>query len=186
MRKILYGSLLVVMVLFAVPFRATVAAAPYAAVSPTVSAMPKITPTPTPEHVTYFLPYPGILPTHPLYMFKALRDRIIEMLITDKVRKAEFYILQADKKLNMAIFLSSAGQSAPAKQAFADAVVLREKAVSILEQLKSSGSDAPRYVVEKLVMSLGKHIEVLNSYYFDTTAVQGLVSRAKAILTPHL
>ena len=67
-----------------------------------VTPIPKLTPMPTPVDpdvigIEYVLPYPGILPTHPLYFLKIVRDRIIELLISDRVNKAEFYILQADK-----------------------------------------------------------------------------------------
>ena len=56
-----------------------------------------MTPTPTPN---YLLPYPGMLPDNPLYMLKAMRDRVINFLIADSQKKAEFYLLQSDKRLN--------------------------------------------------------------------------------------
>lgn len=63
-----------------------------------------ITPTPVPE-VEYVLPYPGILPDNPLYSLKASRDRIISFFIADPVKKSEFDLLQADKRLQAGIFL---------------------------------------------------------------------------------
>jgi hypothetical protein len=54
---------------------------------------------------TYDLPYPGLLPDHPLYFLKMLRDKIIGFFISDPIKKAEFDILQADKRLNGAIYL---------------------------------------------------------------------------------
>lgn len=56
--------------------------------------------------VDYQLPYPGLLPDNPLYKIKTLRDHIIEFLVTDPVRKAEFYLLQSDKRVNAAYYLS--------------------------------------------------------------------------------
>lgn len=53
----------------------------------------------------YELPYPGLLPDHPLYFIKMLRDRVIGFFISDPIKKAEFDILQADKRLNGAIYL---------------------------------------------------------------------------------
>ena len=38
-----------------------------------VSAIATPTPTPKPTPVEYLLPFPGILPTHPLYIFKSLQ-----------------------------------------------------------------------------------------------------------------
>ncbi|HZJ18329.1 MAG TPA: DUF5667 domain-containing protein [Patescibacteria group bacterium] len=54
---------------------------------------------------SYELPYPGLLPDHPLYFLKMFRDRIIGFFISDPVKKAEFDILQADKRLNGSVYL---------------------------------------------------------------------------------
>lgn len=53
----------------------------------------------------YELPYPGLLPDHPLYFLKMIRDRFISFSIQDPIKKAEFDILQADKRLNAGIYL---------------------------------------------------------------------------------
>lgn len=50
------------------------------------------------DNVSYELPYPGILPDHPLYSLKMARDRLWEFLISDLERKAYFDILMADKR----------------------------------------------------------------------------------------
>lgn len=63
-----------------------------------------ISPTPIPD-VTYTLPYPGLLPDNPLYSLKATRDRIVSYLIVDPLKKAEFDLLQADKRLQAGLFL---------------------------------------------------------------------------------
>ncbi len=63
-----------------------------------------ITPTPPPV-ADYALPYPGILPNNPLYPIKMARDKIILLLITDPYKKAQFNLLQADKRIGAAIFL---------------------------------------------------------------------------------
>lgn len=57
------------------------------------------------QSVEYFLPYPGLLPNHPLYVLKVTRDALIGILITDLVKKAEFNLLQADKRLHAAVLL---------------------------------------------------------------------------------
>jgi len=53
----------------------------------------------------YQLPYPGLLPDSPFYFLKMARDRIISLFISDPLKKAQFDILQADKRLNAGIFL---------------------------------------------------------------------------------
>lgn len=55
--------------------------------------------------IHYPLPYPGILPTSPIYPFKMLRDRIIGYLIADPLKKSEFLLLQADKRLQAGVTL---------------------------------------------------------------------------------
>lgn len=47
----------------------------------------------------YFLPYPGLLPDNPFYFLKVARDRVIGFLIHEPLKKAEFNLLQADKRL---------------------------------------------------------------------------------------
>lgn len=70
-----------------------------------------LTPNASSLPVDYVLPYPGILPDHPLYFLKVIRDRILTFLITNPVRKVEFHILMADKQLNMGIFLREKGKT---------------------------------------------------------------------------
>jgi len=53
----------------------------------------------------YQLPFPGLLPDNPLYSLKVFRDRIIEFLIADPIKKAEFDLLSADKRLAIGIAL---------------------------------------------------------------------------------
>lgn len=109
----------------------------------------------------YVLPYPGILPDHPLYALKKLRDGILDKLIVDPIRKAEFYILQSDKHLNMTVFLLDKGNAALAGGTSQSAEQFMEKAVKIFTKLKAEGKEIPTYVLEKLTNSIQKHIEVL-------------------------
>ena len=65
-----------------------------------------ITPSPTPyQHVTYEMPYPGILPDNPFYPLKTLRDRVVGFLITDPGKNATFDLLQADKRFQAGVML---------------------------------------------------------------------------------
>jgi hypothetical protein len=49
--------------------------------------------------VDYYLSYPGILPDHPLYWLKMVRDRVQLWLTTKPLVKAERLLLYADKRL---------------------------------------------------------------------------------------
>lgn len=110
----------------------------------------------------YVLPYPGILPDHPLYNLKRLRDYILDRLIVDPVRKAEFHILQADKRLNMGIFLTTKGNATLAEESISKGEKYMHRAVFGLLEVKSSGKLPPAHIVERLEKSLEKHLEVLS------------------------
>jgi len=53
----------------------------------------------TEEGVDYYLPYPGILPDHPFYWAKMIRDRIQLLLTTKGLVRAEKLLMYADKRL---------------------------------------------------------------------------------------
>lgn len=64
----------------------------------------ELTPTLTPSTqatqspiIKYDLAYPGILPDHPLYKLKVLRDKISVALINNPQKRIEFYLLKTDK-----------------------------------------------------------------------------------------
>lgn len=155
----------------------TAAFAAIVAKSPTI--MTTLTPSPTPSE--YLLPFPGILPTHPLYIFKNLRDRVIEFLITDPINKAEFYILQADKKLNMGVTLGSLGKGTEAASSYKDALAARLQAAVILEQHVKTGNTVPGYLFEKLLLSLAKHKEVLSGIQERVQEVEAMTVRVQQL-----
>lgn len=109
----------------------------------------------------YFLPYPGILPDHPLYFVKRARDRILDFLIVDPIRKAEFYILQADKYIGMGTLLIEKGKTELGKQMIEEGERYFPKVVIILNEAKQNGKEFPDYLLERLTKSLAKHEEVI-------------------------
>lgn len=118
------------------------------------------------KKVDYLLPFPGILPDNPLYFLKAGRDRVMDFLIVDPVRKAEFYILQADKRLGMTVQLLDKGNTTLAETTLSKGETYMEKAVSTAINYKAGGKEVPGYVVDRLTKSLAKHIEVLSERTF--------------------
>ena len=125
----------------------------------------------------YTLPYPGMLPDHPLYNLKRVRDYILERLIADPIKKAEFYILQADKRLQMGVFLAAQGKNVLADSTISKGEKYLEKSQGILTGLKANGT-LPAYVVEKYERALGKHAEVIGQLM--TTAGEPLTSGLNA------
>jgi hypothetical protein len=128
--------------------------------------------------VEYVLPYPGILPTHPLYFLKMMRDQIVEVLISDPVKRADFYITQADKKLSMALALSDARKTKEMIRALDDAVMLRQKSIKQLEDLRVAKQEIPGYISDQLTRSLVKHLEVVTQLKQEKEEVQGLIKRS--------
>lgn len=129
----------------------------------------KTTPTPEPtvimeQKVEYSLPYPGILPDHPLFFLKRLRDQIMEKLIADPVRKIEFYVLQADKYMNMGVFLIAKNNEALAVETMISGAKRMGLAISAAVALKDGGKEVPTYLVEKLTNALAKYKEVSIGY----------------------
>lgn len=65
---------------------------------------------PSPSVVKYDLAYPGILPDHLLYKIKVLRDKISAQLISDPLKKLDFYLLQTDKGILASAMLVDKGK----------------------------------------------------------------------------
>jgi hypothetical protein len=124
----------------------------------------------------YTLPYPGILSDNPLYFLKTIRDRIMEWLITDPLRKIDFYLLQSDKNLNAGIMLNLANKKTLVLKTLAQSATDMEKAVSLATSVKSSGGVVPTGVVEHIERSMKKHQEV-----FTDLAASTLLTKVKSL-----
>ncbi len=116
------------------------------AFAPSVSAQtvtlpmpsPTLTPSPAPTSVNYELPYPGILPGSPLYIFKSIRDKISETLTTNPLRKSDFYLLQADKRLSGALLFYKQGDVKLADESLKKSQIYLEKSIDKLIEAKKS------------------------------------------------
>lgn len=112
--------------------------------------------------VDYQLPYPGMLPDNPLYFLKQIRDWILDKLIMDPVKKAEFYILQGDKRLVMGTMLNTSGKVVLGEQVISKGEKYMYNAVQSLLAMKAKGQNVPGYLVDQLTKSLAKHTEVIS------------------------
>ncbi len=109
----------------------------------------------------YTLPFPGLLPDHPLYFLKNFRDFLLDKLIVDPIRRSEFYLLQGDKKLAMAIVFIEKGNTTRAEEVLAKSGKHMEQSIGGLATLKLQGKETPGYVVDRITNALIKHEEVL-------------------------
>lgn len=112
--------------------------------------------------VVYDLPYPGILPDHPLYFLKIVRDRITEFLTRDNFKKAQLYLLYSDKRVAMAMSLAKKGKSQQTISSFSKGEKYFAKIPNILKQAKQQGSSAPSSFIETLKQSNAKHGELID------------------------
>lgn len=133
------------------------------------------------SQVDYFLPYPGLLPDSPLYFLKILRDRAVGFLISDPLKKADFAILQGDKRLQGGIFLL---QKDKTKEKLAITSMLKGEnymvdAIGFIQDAKILRKDT-NTIIQKMQLSTKKHVEVI------ITLQKQLSAKEKNLLNPVL
>lgn len=123
-----------------------------------VSAQPAASAAPT--KVEYFLPYPGILPDHLLYPLKTLRDKMMDFLIKDPLKKAEFELLTADKRLGAGKVLLEGGKPELGETTISKGEKYLEQAILNLEKAKNGGEKTGE-ALDKIGKATQKHLEVI-------------------------
>lgn len=114
------------------------------------------------EKVIYNLPYPGLLPDSPLYIIKAVRDKITELLTRDNLKKAQLYLLYSDKRVAMSLALAQKGKSQLAIDTFSKGEKYFLMIPDLLIAAKKQGAQAPSSFVETLKQSNAKHKELID------------------------
>ncbi len=110
--------------------------------------------------INYDLAYPGILPDNPFYKLKVLRDKISERLITNPAKKAEFYLLQADKGILAAAILVDKKEIKLAQET---ALKAENNMTLLTYELKKFTKKPDDSLFKKLKEASLKHQEVLSS-----------------------
>lgn len=110
----------------------------------------------------YPLPYPGILPDNPLYFLKAARDRLISFLISDPLKKSQFNLLEADKRLNAGVALVDKGKAKLAESTIAKGENYFEDAIAMVDLAKKQGIETSG-MLSKLSKASKKHGKMLKS-----------------------
>lgn len=113
------------------------------------------------KEVLYQLPYPGLLPGHPLYFLKVIRDNILLFTTRDNLKKATLYLHLSDKNMSTALSLINEGK----EQAAIDQLELGERRFLLipptLQELKSQGGEYSNDFIIDLNQSNQKHREVI-------------------------
>jgi len=111
--------------------------------------------------IDYKLPYPGkVLPDHPLWPIKVIRDRLWLFVTTNPTRKIELNILFADKRLVSAEMLFEKDKPDIAYSTLTKAEKYLENA-SLLEETKRKMGEDTTGVLEQLAKSSLKHREIM-------------------------
>lgn len=118
--------------------------------------------------VEYQLPWPGILPDHPLYKAKVLRNKVIAKMIITPVKRVEFDLLMADKTLYAATLLLDKGNSELAKET----ALKGENYFSLLV------SDYGTVLAKKIQMPLRLNEKIDNAYNAHQLLIANLKDKA--------
>jgi len=115
--------------------------------------------TPQPTLIEYPLPYPGILPDHPLYFLKNLRDKFLLFITREPGKKSQLNLLLADKNLAM-------GELLWEREKYELAIISLKRgeeyllnSVAELSGLKTK--EQLLGVIDKLKLAIEKHEEIL-------------------------
>ncbi|MBI4130684.1 hypothetical protein HY468_05175 [Candidatus Roizmanbacteria bacterium] len=130
---------------------------------PTPDTSTGATGTPQQQMVDYLLPYPGMLADHPLYPLKLLRDRLLDFLIRDPVKRVEFNLLMADKRLAMGIALTEKGNHKLAEETVSKGEKYFVLSLDELQRAKEQNRDIHSSLLDRLAKSGTKHNEVVQN-----------------------
>lgn len=134
---------------------------------------------PKKEKVVYQLPYPGILPDHPLYFVKLARDRLLIFFTRDPIKKAENYLLLSDKRVAMSEELVKKNKYQLAVSTFSKGEKYFLKAVSVLKEAKKQGVSPTPEFKERLKSANKKHQQVIN--FLLSSSPKNLVSQIELL-----
>lgn len=112
------------------------------------------------EKVNYELPYPGLLPDSPIYFLRVIRDKMVGFLISDPLKKSEFDLLQADKRLNAGIYLFRKGKITMSISTISKAENYFGESLEKAKKARQEGMDI-KQMSRKLIDSSKKHQEEL-------------------------
>ena len=117
----------------------------------------------TVERVNYELPYPGMLPDNPFYFLKVIRDGIVKMLINNPLKKAQFSLLNAEKRMYAGKMLHDKGNDQLAIDTIGKSNNYLFDAIQAIRSVKSKtpkNTDI-RPFLEQFKTAASKHLEMM-------------------------
>lgn len=109
--------------------------------------------------IDYFLPYPGILPDHPFYKLKMVRDRIWLFLTRNPLKREELLLLFANKRVGAGEILIRGNKFELGVSTMTKGVKYLERAINGLSNLEG---EERRMMKEELQKALLKYDEIVN------------------------
>lgn len=113
------------------------------------------------EEVVYNLPYPGILPDHPLYFLKSIRDNVLIFITRDNERKSKLFLTISDKKMASALALAEKGRGNLSQKELEEGEDLFLKIPKRLSIVKEQGGSYSPELIQNLYLSNKKHRETI-------------------------
>ena len=117
------------------------------------------TPSQNVQKVEYDLPYPGLLPDNPLYFLKSARDKLIEILIASPQKKAEFFLLSSDKRVNTGYYLIQKNKKDLGVLYISKSNNYMHMAITSAKSAGETGTS----LLSKMLTSIQKHEEIIKT-----------------------
>lgn len=130
------------------------------------------------EGVNYYLPYPGILPDHPLYWLKMMRDRVVEWSLFRSERKAEYWVFLADKRIGGGVVLIDGGKADMGVDTYRKGSRYLQKAIIKVEELKKGGKEMGE-LSNRIELATAKYLEVLERSARKNEDLRGQIDEIK-------
>lgn len=124
------------------------------------------------KEVIYQLPYPGLLPDHPLYLVKVLRDNILLFTTRDNYKKANVYLHLSDKHMSASLELANKGTEQLAIKELGKGEDRFLHIPDLLKEIKDQGGSYPNDFMIELYQSNAKHKQVITDVMEKTTQTE--------------
>ena len=116
------------------------------------------------SRVNYELPYPGMLPDHPLYFLKVIRDGIVKRLINDEMTMAKFSLKNAEKRVYAGKMLVEKGEEKLGVVTISKSNNYLEDALTAIENVKRQTPKNPdtKLFLQQFRTATLKNLEVVS------------------------
>lgn len=116
----------------------------------------------TPQRIDYELPYPGMLPDNPLYILKVIRDGVVKFLINDSLKKAQFSLLVAEKRMYSGKLLVAKNKDQLAITTISKSNNYLDEALIAIKTVKKQNPKSPdiKLFLQQFKSATLKHLEI--------------------------